>query len=111
MGVYRVKRGIKNFRDVGLMMAFDGDEEMDVWGSEECNQYHGTDASIFPPMLQPQDGLWAYEPSLCLSIGASYVGPSSYAGIPTREYTLDLGDAKVFHTSWLLVLYVWSNIQ
>lgn len=94
LGVYRVQRGVTDISNVGRMIEFDGDDEMNVWGSHECNQYHGTDSSIFPPMLRRNDGLWAYEPGLCLSMGATYVGPSSYAGIPTWEYTLDLGDVR-----------------
>lgn len=95
LGTWKVFRGVKNFRDVGKMLAFNDDEELDVWGTDECNQYRGTDSTIFPPMLRKEDGLWAYEPSLCLSIGAFYVGPSNYAGIPTWEYTMKFGDPKV----------------
>lgn len=97
LGVYKVHRGVRDYRDVGRMISFDDEEEMDVWGTDECNQYHGTDSSIFPPRLKPDQGLWAYEPSLCLSLGAKYVGPSKYDGISTREYTIDFGDASVLH--------------
>lgn len=95
LGVFKVHRGVRDYHDVGRMISFDDEEEMDVWGTDDCNQYHGTDSSIFPPRLKPADGLWAYEPSLCLSVGAQYVGPSNYAGISTNEYTLDFGDARV----------------
>lgn len=64
---------------------------MNTWEGDECNHYVGTDSTIFPPYMKPADGIWAYEPSICRSLGASYKKPSSYMGIPTLEYGLDIG--------------------
>lgn len=94
IGMYKVFRGIKNFRDVGRVISFNDDMEMDVWGGDECNQYKGTDSTIFPPGLKKEQGLWAYEPSICLSIGAHYEKDSNYQGIPTIRFGLDFGDAN-----------------
>lgn len=93
--MYKVFRGIKNFRNVGRVISFDGDTEMDAWQGEECNKYKGTDSTIFPPLMSKEEGIWAYEPTLCLSLGAYYIGPSKYMGIPTLRYTIDFGDQKV----------------
>lgn len=68
---------------------------MDAWQGEECNKYKGTDSTIFPPLMSKEEGIWAYEPTLCLSLGAYYIGPSKYMGIPTLRYTIDFGDQKV----------------
>lgn len=92
--MYKVYRGIKNYRDIGRVITFNDETEMNVWGGDDCNQYHGTDSTIFPPLLKKEEGLWAYEPSICLSIGAHYERESNYQGIPTIRFGLDFGDAR-----------------
>lgn len=84
-------RGAKHSEDIGRVVAFNDEEEMDHWGEDECNQYVGTDSTIFPPYMNPEDGIWAYEPSICRSLGATYKNPSSYMGVPTLEYEMDIG--------------------
>lgn len=37
-------------------------------------------------------GIWAYEPSICRSLGATYVKPDKYNGIPLLRYELDLAN-------------------
>lgn len=85
-------RGGKNSADIGRVVAFNDETEMDYWDGDECNQYVGTDSTIFPPYAKKEDGIWAYEPSICRSLGASYKSPSKYMGIPTSRFELDLGE-------------------
>lgn len=94
IGMYKVDRGIKNFHDVGRIISIDDKTEMDVWGGDECNQYKGTDSTIFPREVSKEEGLWAYEPDVCLSIGAHYEKESNYNGVPTIRFGLDFGDVR-----------------
>lgn len=88
----KVYRGVKKSSDVGRVISFNGDTEMDYWDGDECNHYVGTDSSIFPPFMKRSDNIFAYEPSICRSIAASYKEPSKYMGIKTNRFELDLGD-------------------
>lgn len=92
--MFKVYRGIKNHRDIGRVITYNDEPEMDVWDGDECNQYHGTDTTIFPPLMKKEEGLWAYDPNICMSIGAQYEKPSKYMGIPTLRYGLDFGDVR-----------------
>lgn len=91
-GRFKVKRGIKNSHDLGRVLEYEDKKQMDIWGSKECNQYHGTDSTIFPPFLKREEGLWSYAPDLCRSLGAYYTGSTTYDNIPVDIYKADLGD-------------------
>lgn len=41
MGEMKVLRGKKNHKDVGKVVAYNGDTEPDAWDEEECNTYVG----------------------------------------------------------------------
>jgi hypothetical protein len=38
---------------------------MTVWSGPKCNEYVGTDGSIFPPFLEEVSSIYAYAPDLC----------------------------------------------
>lgn len=92
LGEYRVFRGKKNTADLGRMVSYDDETEMNKWDGDECNQYVGTDSTIFPPFMKKEEGLWGFEPTICRSLGATYRGPSKYMGVPTLRYEMDLSD-------------------
>uniref|UniRef100_A0A182P753 Sensory neuron membrane protein 1 n=1 Tax=Anopheles epiroticus TaxID=199890 RepID=A0A182P753_9DIPT len=93
-GRWVVYRGVKNIRDLGRVISYNEETEMDIWDGDECNQYIGTDSTIFPPFLTEQDRLWAWSPEICRSLGAHYVHKSKYAGLPMSYFELDFGDLK-----------------
>lgn len=37
-------------------------------------------------------GVWAYEPSICRSLGATYRSKTKYNGIPVLRYEMDMGE-------------------
>nr|QNL15118.1 sensory neuron membrane protein 2 [Aulacocentrum confusum] len=89
----RVKRGMKNIFDVGVVTEFKGQARMDVWDDEgDCNAYNGTDSTIFHPWLYEDEDVVSFAPDLCRSIGARFQKHSSVKGIPSNRYTASLGD-------------------
>ncbi|XP_055606895.1 sensory neuron membrane protein 1-like [Uranotaenia lowii] len=93
-GRFVVRRGVKDIRDMGRMVSYNDELEMDVYDGDVCNQYQGTDSTIFPPLLTKNDKLWAWSPDICRSIGAEYGGKAKYAGMTMSYFSLDFGDLR-----------------
>lgn len=89
LGEFTVFRGKKKNKDIGHVVALDGQERMDKW-RDECNEYIGTDSTVFAPYTDVNDGIWGYEPTVCRSLGAHYIGKSKYMGVKTAEFTIDI---------------------
>lgn len=58
LGELRVFRGWKNSQDMGRVAAFNDEPELDTWKGDECNEFRGTDSTIFPPFLDKKNGIW-----------------------------------------------------
>ncbi|CRL04099.1 CLUMA_CG017212, isoform A, partial [Clunio marinus] len=93
MGRFEVFRGIKDIMQLGEVVKFDDEEEVDAWDGE-CNEIIGTDSTIFAPFHDKKDILYAFAPDLCRSLGAEYLKPSSYNHVPTGYYSMNFGDIK-----------------
>ncbi|XP_014251146.1 sensory neuron membrane protein 1-like [Cimex lectularius] len=91
-GRFTVHRGVRNPKEVGMMVKFNGKTEQNVWSGPECNALKGTDSTIFPPFLSKDEEALSFAPDLCRSIGARYQHPTVYKGIPGNFYTATLGD-------------------
>nr|QEI46778.1 sensory neuron membrane protein 1 [Galleria mellonella] len=89
--VVTVQRGIRNVMDVGQVIAIDGKPQMNKW-RDSCNEYQGTDGTIFPPFLTENDRLMSFSGDLCRSFKPWYVKKTSYKSIPTNHYTANIGD-------------------
>lgn len=89
---HKVLRGTKDLKDVGRVIEYEEEEELDVWEGEECNEIRGTEGTVFPPYLNVGSDVYAFSPALCRSVPITYVKKTKKAGIPTYEYTLDFPD-------------------
>lgn len=91
---FKTFRGIKKLADLGRVIEFNEEPEMDVWEGEACNELHGTEGSIFPPFHDKEEPVWAFEAGICRSMASTYDGKSKYSGLPTSHHVIDLGDIE-----------------
>ncbi|KAG8281617.1 hypothetical protein J6590_055338 [Homalodisca vitripennis] len=89
---YTVKRGTEDGQEIGRLVAVDGKPELTFWRGE-CNKIQGTDASVFPPFRQMENGsLTAYSSELCRVLFGVYEGQLVYKGATGYAYTVSFGD-------------------
>lgn len=103
MGRFKALRGVKNVHDMGRVVEFNGDTEMDTWDGDLCNQFKGTDSTIFPPFLTREEGIWAFAPDLCRSLGTEYVGKSRYMGIKLDHFSINFPDLRVKYLNFIFI--------
>lgn len=75
---------MKNIKDIGKLLEFNGEPELDTWDRDECNAIHGTDGTSFPPFNPTNAGFWSLSVDFCRSLATHFVKTSMYDGIPTR---------------------------
>ncbi|XP_076179676.1 sensory neuron membrane protein 1 [Ptiloglossa arizonensis] len=88
----RVLRGLKNYKDVGRVTEFDGKPALTIWPEDHCNEFNGTDSTIFPPLLTENDDIVSFNPDICRSLSAHYQHKSKVKGVNTLHYTANFGD-------------------
>ncbi|KAK0097725.1 hypothetical protein PV326_014253 [Microctonus aethiopoides] len=89
----RVKRGLKNVLEVGVVTEFNGESKLNYWAEEgNCNTLNGTDSTIFHPYLYQDEDIVSFAPDLCRSMGAKFQKKSDVAGIASNRYTVEIGD-------------------
>ena len=76
----KVLRGTRNFKDVGKVLEFAGKPKMDIWPEDHCNEYNGTDSTIFAPLFGPDDDIVSFGYELCRSISAHFRHHSKVKG-------------------------------
>ncbi|XP_063546890.1 sensory neuron membrane protein 2 [Cydia strobilella] len=102
---YKVYRGVEDARDLGRIISYDNSYRLRLWPEGEdgsldehepniCNTLQGTDAGIFPPFLEKDHPVYAFNPDICRSVEIRYESSFTYRGVPvwrygTREWFLD----------------------
>ena len=85
-------RGVKNLSDLGRVIEYDEETELDAWDGDHCNTIRGTEGTVFPPYLNVGSDVFAFSAALCRSVPVTYVRRTKKFGIPTYLYTLDFPD-------------------
>ncbi|XP_076281251.1 sensory neuron membrane protein 1 isoform X2 [Lasioglossum baleicum] len=93
-GRLRVKRGRKNYKDLGRVIEFNGEPALTIYDGEYCNTLNGTDATIFPPLMTREDSIISFSPEICRSVTAPYRYDSKIKGLHTYHFSADYGDVK-----------------
>lgn len=85
---------------------------MDYYDEDECNTYVGTDSTVFPAFLPLDEGTYirfffikfpkfdffsfagafAFEPSICRSLGLTFQKKMKANGLPVYRFELDMGE-------------------
>ena len=68
----RVLRGTKDYKDVGKVIELNGQKKLNVWPEDECNTFHGTDATIFAPILTENEDLVTFLSESCRSFSLHF---------------------------------------
>lgn len=66
--MFKVYRGKKHYQDTGRVIEFNGEDEMGFYEEDECNAYYGTDQTVFPAFMKPEEGVGAFEPLICRTL-------------------------------------------
>lgn len=84
----KVLRGLKNYKDVGRVLTFDGKDALDIWPEDHCNEFNGTDSTIFPPLFGPDDDIVSFGYEICRSLSARFDRPSKIKGVYKKKRNL-----------------------
>ncbi|KAK6621164.1 hypothetical protein RUM43_011470 [Polyplax serrata] len=89
---FQVSRGITDYSKVGEVMTVNGKKKLSFWRGRPCNSIRGTDGTVFPPDIKPENDIWSFNMDLCRSLPAKYVGKTEFKSISTLRYNVTLGD-------------------
>lgn len=82
---------MKNLNQLGEIVSYNGETEIDTWDGDDCNRIRGTDATIFSPHIKKTDKLWAFTPAICRSMGPGFIKKTKNLGVPTGKFNLYVG--------------------
>merc|ERR1712173_297002 len=87
-GVYEARTGVTNVSEVGAMVSYQGNTELDLWQTDDCNRIRGTDGSIFHPDISRDDTLYIFNMNLCQSLPIVYQKDVMHHGMNTYRFVL-----------------------
>ncbi|CAH2004640.1 unnamed protein product [Acanthoscelides obtectus] len=93
-GRIKVGRGISNYKDTGRVLEIDGKKEINIWSTELCNRFRGTDGWIIPPLLEEGESVRVFGTDLCRNVEALPVGTDYMKGVHVRVYEATMGDME-----------------
>lgn len=93
-GRFKVKRGTKKISELNSLLEFNGDDELDTYDGDICNEIKGTDGLMFPPFAKKGEKIWAFSGAICRSMGIEYVKKSKYKGLKLKRYTTSFPSLK-----------------
>lgn len=79
-------RGKRDVNEVGRVISVDGKKRMRNWGSDEANEYQGTDGYFMPPFRSKKEPLWGFERMICVSLGLKYDRQTFIRGFPMPTF-------------------------
>lgn len=85
-----VYRGKKHIEDVGRIVEVDGQSHLTIWGSDDENEFKGTDGYFTPPFLNIHEPLWAFERMLCVSMNLKFMKKVHIRGMPVWKFGTNL---------------------
>lgn len=62
-------------KDVGKVVEVNGQKVQTIWegeNAEKCNEFEGTDGTIFKPFFKKHEDLVSFAPDFCISLPAKY---------------------------------------
>lgn len=83
-----IHTGLDSLENLGKIHAMNGEERMNIWGTDECNEIVGTDGTQFPPhLLDMEAELNIFIKSFCRSISLKFDREVTVLnGIPAWRY-------------------------
>ncbi|XP_049860593.1 sensory neuron membrane protein 2-like [Schistocerca gregaria] len=80
---WRVDSGVEDVRTLGSVISYDNSSRLKVWSpsNSPCNEIRGTDSTLFPPFITPNDTIYIFAHDICRSMHAEYEGEQDVSGV------------------------------
>lgn len=85
---FTISSGIKDHTKFGGTVSWKGEKDMKIWGGDTCNMLNGSDTTIYPPFVNKDTIIRAFEADICRSIHMTYKREDQYDGINGYRFGL-----------------------